>query len=556
MVRAFLSIAIVLLAAGCPRRGAAPSDAGGGGPTVLRCDGAGCPDADRGAIPVDGGEITIHLDAEPAILCDLVEHDAYGRWIVENQVQETLLFQDPWTGAIGPRLAERWEETPEALTLHLRAGVTWHDGQPFTAADALFTLEKARDPKVGADQRADLAPVRAVESPDPQTLVLRLGRPAPLLRQTLAHLAILPRHLYDGKDLRRAPTSRAPVGTGPFKFVRWKTGEELVLEANPAYWGGKPHLQRVTFRFIRDKAVALQLYRRGELDVMWRLPSPQAAAEVERDAALAGDRIFAWTPRAYYFVVWNTRRGPLGDARVRRALTMLTDRARFLQIAFAGRARPVTGPYPLGTASYAADVGAPPFDVKQARALLDEAGVKELSLTFLATTGSRTVEQLATLMKEDFARAGVKLEVASVDFPVLLERLRAHDFDVSALQWTISLEQDNYNMFHSSQAAGGQNYGAWASPEADQLLDEIRRTADDGARHQLDQALHRLIAREQPYTFLGSPEVQTLVRGRVRGLTPSTDGFSLARAWVAPLAPPSPSPPPPPSPPSEAKRAP
>src|SRR5206468_2624826 len=109
------------------------------------CGPTGCP-MDAAGVPHSGGELRVHVEAEPAILCDLVEHDVWSRWIMENQVAETLFFQDPWSGALSGRLAERWEATAAALTLHLRANVKWHDGAPFSADDVVFTLERARDP--------------------------------------------------------------------------------------------------------------------------------------------------------------------------------------------------------------------------------------------------------------------------------------------------------------------------------------------------------------------------------------------------------------------------
>jgi peptide/nickel transport system substrate-binding protein len=527
-MRRALAAVLLVTAWGCRR---APEPRAPAGPTVIECPESGCVLGDGPAR--DGGELRVHVEAEPAILCDLVEHDVWSRWIVENQVAETLFYQDPFTGAIGSRLAAKYEQVEKSLTLHLREGVTWHDGQPFGAADVVFTLERARDPAVGADQAADLAAVSAIRAPDDKTVVLELERPAPFLRQALAHISILPEHAYRGLDLRKAPASRAPIGTGPFRFAAWRPGEELVIERNLNYWGPRAHLDRIRFRVVRDRQVAYELYKRGELDVMWRLP-PGRLDEARSDARLTGHRLLAWVMRTYFFVVWNTRRGPLADPRVRRALTMLIDRARFTQIAFGGHARPVTGPYPPNTPSYEPSLHPWPYDPNAARALLAEAGVKSLKLTFLTTAGSRTVEQLATLMKEDLARAGVELDVATVDFAVQLDRLRHHAFDASALQWTMSLEQDNYTMFHSSQADAGQNYGAWKNPDADALLDQIRAAADDGARHALDRRFHALVHREQPYTFLSAPEVQTLEGPRVRGLRPSTDGFNFAEAWIAP----------------------
>jgi peptide/nickel transport system substrate-binding protein len=545
-MRACIVLAPLVVAAatvsGCKRAAVQPRPDGGAAaasvvvrtdaPTLVACAASGCP-ADEAGPSRDGGELVVHVEAEPAILCDLVEHDAWSRWIVENQVVETLLFQDPWTGKISPRLAAAFDATPDALTLHLRPGLKWHDGQPFSAADVAFTIGRARDPAVGADQRSDFDPVAAVETPDANTVVLKLTRPAPFLKQALAHLGILPEHLYKGKDLRRAEASRAPVGTGPFRFVSWRQGEELVLERNPDYWGEKAHLARIRFRFVRDREVAFELYRRGEIDVLWQVPATHFD-EVRNDAKLAGHRLLTWTPRAYFFVVWNTERGRLGDPRVRRALTMLTDRRRFEQVAFGGHARPITGPYAPGTPSYDATIAPWPYDPAAAKKLLDEAGVKTMKLTLLVYGASRSAEQLGTLMKEDFAKAGITLELATVDFAVQLDRLRRHAFDASPLQWTMALEQDNYQLFHSSQAAGGQNFGSWKSPAADALLDEIRRTLDDDARHALDRKLHRLVHDEQPYTFVSMREVETLLRPRVHGLLPSQDGFTFARAWVAP----------------------
>ncbi len=200
-------LCVAVAAIGCQRpRATAHSDGGaagsGGagsavvtvqpnGPVLVQCPATGCPPDDAGP-PRDGGELIVHVEAEPAILCDLVEHDAWSRWIVENQVVETLLFQDPWSGAITPRLAGKYEATAEALTLHLRPSLKWHDGVPFSAADVVFTIGRARDPAVGADQRSDFEPVTAVETPDDNTVILRLSRPAPFLPQALAHLAILP----------------------------------------------------------------------------------------------------------------------------------------------------------------------------------------------------------------------------------------------------------------------------------------------------------------------------------------------------------------------------
>jgi peptide/nickel transport system substrate-binding protein len=255
----------------------------------------------------------------------------------------------------------------------------------------------------------------------------------------------------------------------------------------------------------------------------------------------------AWRLPTYSFVVWNLRRPGLGDRRVRQALAMLTDRARYLQVAYRGRAQPVTGPYPLDSPSYDRTVAPWPYDPARARQLLDEAGAvdsdgdglrevngKPLRIAFLLAAGSKTLEPLATMMQEDFRKAGVALDLQPTEWATLLDRLRKHAFDAAALQWNMQAVQDNTHEFHSAEAAGGQNYGGFKSPEADRLLDALQRTPPGPARVALDHELHRLLHVEQPYVFLGCPEVDSLVSNRLHGFSPSQDGLGFPGMWLDP----------------------
>ncbi len=529
---AILCCLLVGAAAGaCGRDRSRPPAAVAAGPTVVRCGDEGCPADTRPARP--GGALRVHVDAEPGGLCDLVNHEAWVRWIVENQVMETLVEQSPQSGALAPRLAERWESVGEGTTrrivFHLREGARFHDGHPLTAADVAFTLELARDPKLAADQRSDLLPVTRVEAVDAHTVALAVPTPAPFLLQALAHIAIYPKHLLAGVDLRSAPFCRAPVGSGPFRFSAWQSGVSLVLLRNEAYPGAHPALERLDFRFVRDRQAAWLLYQRGELDVMWRLP-PGAAQAAERDPKLAGHRLYRHTPRAFFFVLWNVARPALATPAVRAALGRLVDLPRLVEVAFAGRARPHSGPYVAGTPSYDPSIAPWPYEPAAAQAALAALPERPRTLSFLSTAGSIAVEQLATLMEEDLRRAGVALRIEKLDFAQVLERLRTHDFDVAALQLTLALEQDNHGLFHSS-ARGEQNWAGFADAEVDALLDRIRGTEDPAERHALDRRLHRALHERGPMSFLVAPEVDTAVAAGVGGVRPSSDGLDLERAF-------------------------
>ncbi len=507
------------------------------GPRLVVCEEAGC--VSPGKAGAGGGTLRVAVDAEPSVLCDLVEHDVWSRWIAENWINETLIEQEPRSGAYGPRLAAKftWSADRKTLDLSLVEAARWHDGKPFVADDVAATLRFIRDPKSGADQKSDLEAVTKVEVTGPHGVRLHLARPAPFLLQALAHLTIWPAHLLAGLDpakLKQAPLVRAPIGTGPYRFAAWSSGVEIVLERNPQYWGPPPSIDKLVFRIVPDRGVALMLMKRGELDVLWRLP-PGRRAEVLADPELSPFSVYEWTPRAYYFLVYNVRDPALADPRVRQAIDRLIDRPRFSQVAFAGRAPLVTGPYVRGSASYDRTVGAPTRDLEAARALLLAAGVTRLDLQFLATAGSRTVEQLATGLLRDLqplAADGVTLAIENVDFATQLERLRRGTFQLSALQLTVAREQDNYNLFHSSQARGGQNYAGLSDPEVDKLLDQIRATADDDQRHALERQLHRRLAALLPFSFLVSAPVETLIGPRVRGLVPGNDGFDYRQAGI------------------------
>ena len=525
------------------------SDAPRAGTGIARVERPG-PASGPEAGPRDGGTLRVHVEAEPSSLNPLVEHDAWTMWITLGAVYDPLLRQ-AGNGAFSPSLATAWA-TPDDHTvrLSLRPGVTWHDGRPFTADDVIATFDRLRDPSASPDARADFADLVSVEKAAPLEVVLRFSRPAPLVLQSLSHLAILPAHRFRpddilGGDLRRAPASRAPVGTGPFRFVEWSAGDRIVLARSPSYWGARAHVERVELVVVRDRDAAFERFRRGQLDVLWQL-TPSQVQRVTEDPSLAAGRMVAWHLPRYSFVVWNLARPGLGDRRVRQALSMLIDRRRYLDVAFHGRATAVTGPYPIESPSYDASIRPWPFDPARARALLDQAGVRDsdgdgvrdldgkpLRLAFLLTAGSRTLEPLVTLMQDDFRRSGILLDVVPTEWAVLLDRLRKHDFDAAALQWVMQPIQDNYTLFHSTQAERGQNYGSFASPAADRLLEELRRSPPGAQRVQLDHAFHRLIHEEQPYTFLGSPEVDSWVSPRVRDFAPGAAGLGLAELWLS-----------------------
>ena len=244
--------------------------------------------------------------------------------------------------------------------------------------------------------------------------------------------------------------------------------------------------------------------------------------------------MLVWTPKAYLL---RRLQHPQGAAR-RRARATRADPAHRSRVVHPARRFSATPahhrPLSAGHAVLRRSPGAPGPTIPRRRARsCEQAGVKSLKLTFLLTAGSRTVEQLATLLKEDFARAGIELEVATVDFAVQLDRLRHHAFDVSALQWTMQLEQDNYPLFHSSQAERGaelrrlsQRRGRRA-PRPDPP-DRRRRPSATSSTPPCTSASTTI----SPTPFWPRPRCRPWRRRACTACRPSTDGFNFAEAWV------------------------
>ncbi len=485
--------------------------------------------------------LRLHMEAEPPTLNPLVEHDAWTTWLALDAFYDPLVRQDPATAALSPGLALRWQQPDErTVILTLRRGVKWHDGKPFSATDVLATLARLHEPGIAAELQSEFADLEPVERVGDDTVILHFRRPDPLALSNLSQLPILPAHQLAAGDLRMQPLARTPVGTGPFRFLEWRTGESIRLARNERYWGAPAQIAEIELRIVRDAEAAWELARRGEIDLLWRLSPAQA----DRAALPPGFHVHRWHLPSYSFVVWNLQRPGLGDVRVRQALALAADRARYLKVAFHGRARPITGPYPLDSPSYDRTVAGWPHDPVRARRLLDEAGIRgdglrrwkeqPFRLTFLLLAGSQTLTPLATMLQEDLRRVGVELEIVPVDWATLLDRLRKHDFDAAALQWMMRTPPDNSHEFHSSESAGGQNYGSFRNAEVDQLIDQLKHTAPGPARVALDHQLHQLLDREQPYLFLGCPEIHSLVAERLHGYAPSAAGLSLARLSVSP----------------------
>lgn len=449
-----------------------------------------------------------------------------------------------------PRLAEGWEFSQQhhVLTFSLRHGVRWHDGHPFTADDVVYTYELAMDPEVGAGRYASLfTGVESVTALDSQTVQVTYTEPNVAALQGWEALLLMPRHHAD-----EDPAARTVVGTGPFRLLRWKTGQELTLAANDDYWGRRPHLQRIVFRIIPQAHTAFEALRAGEIDLT-RVQSADwpAAAGLPQDGALA----FLRFQRLHLtYIAWNgDGSNPFfQDARVRRAMTHAVDRQGFIRTVLNGLGRVATSTIMPGTWAYRADSQPLAYDLDVAAHLLDEAGWSDhdgdgvrdrdgvaFRFTMFLYNQNSNARQLAQLLQAALRGLGVEMEIRALDLVTFLEYMNSRHFQAQLSSTTLDSDPDPFDFWHSSQTPHGANRSGYINDEMDTLCEEGRREFDPQRRAQLYARVQELLQRDQPFTFLWHPDLIVGYHRRLRGIEAGPLGiwkwYPSTLQWWVPL---------------------
>jgi peptide/nickel transport system substrate-binding protein len=384
-----------------------------------------------------------------------------------------------------------------------------------TAADVLLSHRAASSPDVawaGLDTKEFIADVSAS---DPHTVVYRFARATPYGLMDAVEGNILPAHVFESTPLSEWPKSaflEASVTGGPFLLKHHERGALLELVRNPSsLMAPLPRLDAVTFRIIPDEETLLNELMLGGIDVMENVP-PRAAARVEASPRL---RLVHVPDLSYTFICWNTARPLFSDARVRRALTMAIDRDSIIEGLLPGIGRPASGPVLSFLWAHDPDLTPLPFDPEGARRLLAEAGWADRDgegvidrdgrpFRFELETDQASGQRgdVARMVVAQLGAVGVVVVPRLFETGTFIARHEAHDFDAFVGSWRESTKVDLKSNFHSTSIRGGYNYGGYASPELDRLIDRARAEPDPGAERALWIAAQRIVARDQPYTFL------------------------------------------------------
>ncbi|SEE27807.1 ABC transporter substrate-binding protein [Ruania alba] len=355
--------------------------------------------------PVDGGTLTIGRLGDVLSLDG--NHIRANNYLLLNNVYDRLIEYDEDLEP-HPSLAESWEVNDDytQVTFDLREDVTFHDGKPLTAADVVYTIERVRDPEVGATQLSGLSNlITDMETPDDYTLSLTLSQPTPGIFDMFNFMAIVDQETVEGPDAEQTAN-----GTGPYELEDWSPGNSLTLIKNEGFWGEEPLLDRIETTVVGDAQSLATQVESGAINVAEGIVATDASRLEGQGIEVVND------PVDMFYITANTTSDALSDARVRQAINYAIDRERFASEVMEGYVEPTSIFWP--TRSPAHDEQAARTydqDLNRAEQLLAEAGAEDLEIEIVTNASFPELEDMATILQADLAEIGVELTVRSVE---------------------------------------------------------------------------------------------------------------------------------------------
>jgi len=479
------------------------------------------------------GDIGDASNLIPLLASDTASHNICG------MIYNGLVKYDKDMNVVGD-LTESWDISQNGLviTFHLRKGIKWHDGRPFTSADVLYTYQITVDPKTPTAYAGDFLKVKKAEALDDYTFRVTYDKPfAPALISWSS--AIVPRHLLAGKDITKSPLSRHPIGTGPYKFREWVTGQKIVLVSNPDYFEGQPYIDGRITRIIPDTATMFLELRAQNIGMMGLTPL-QYTRQTENNLFKNNFNKYRYLSFAYTYLGYNLKNPLFADKRTRQAISYAINKNEIINGVLLNFGKPANGPYKPGTWAYNDKVKIYDYNPQKARELLREAGWvkqnkdgilekdgKPFVFEIVVNQGNETRQKCAEIIQRQLKEIGISVKIRVLEWSSFVtDFINKRRFDAVILGWTIPLDPDAYDVWHSSKTAPEElNFISYNNPEVDDMLEKGRSTFNQKERKKYYDRFQEILAEDQPYTFLYVPEALVIVHKRFRGIEPAAIGL-------------------------------
>lgn len=501
--------------------------------------------------PEPGGTLVDAMAGEPSGLIPMIAGESAASAIA-GHIFNSLLKYDRNLEPEG-ELAKSWQVSKDqrTITFRLKPALKWADGAPLTSADVLFTWQLVTDDKTRTPYAADYKLVSKAEAPDPLTFRVTYAKPYAPALDSWAGLQILPKHLLADQDINNTPFARKPIGSHYYQLESWNNGEHISLTRNPHATQGPPKIDRLVSRFIPDPASQFLELMADNLDVMNLNPIQYARIVPARPELTKKIALYKELGNGYTYLGFNLKHAPFDDARVRQAINYAIDKQELIDGVLLGLGEPVAAPYKPGTRWVNPRLKPYSYDPEKARQLLRQAGFEDHDgdgildrngkpLAFeILTNQNKQREMSAVLIQRRLKDIGIDVRIRVLEWASFLGRyIKTGDFDAVVLGWSLSLDPDQYGIWHSSQTKPGQfNFINYSNPRVDKLLEQGRLELNPAKRMKIYHEFSRILLEDSPIVYLyegyGLPAIHKRVHGIDNPAPPAGIGHN-SHEWYIP----------------------
>ena len=478
-----------------------------------------------------GGTLVNAMAGEPSNLIAMVAGDSASSAIAGNIFNSLIKYDENLNYA--PDLAESWKisNNQKTITFTLKKNLKWSDGLPLTSEDVLFTWKLITNPTTRTPYGSDYQLVKEASAPDALTFKITYASSYAPALDTWTALHILPKHILKDEDINKTFFSRKPTGSSYYKLDEWISGQQVVLKASDNSTLGPPSIKKLISRIIPDTSSQFLELTADNIDLMNINPIQYQRVFPARKDLQQKIALYKELGNGYTYLGFNLKKAPFNDIRVRQALNFAIDKDEVIKGVLLGLGESISSPYKPGTRWNNPNLSPYPYKPKKALELLSEAGFIKNNDGLLVKNGkplkfeiitnqNKQREMTAVLIQRRLQEIGVEVSIRVIEWASFVNRfIKTGDFDVVVLGWGLSLDPDQFNIWHSSQQGPGQfNFLGYENKKVDKLLELGRKELNPQKREKIYHQFSKYLLEDSPIVYLYAGYGLSAVHKRVKGI--------------------------------------
>ena len=498
----------------------------------------------------EGGEIINAMIGEPSNLVAMIAGDSASSAIAANIFNTLIKYDENLNHA--PELASQWiiSDDQKTITFKLKENLFWADGTPLTSDDVLFTWRLVTDPNTRTPYASDYLLVKDAQTPNKQTFTVTYEQNYAPALDTWASLQILPKHVLKDEDINNTFFSRKPTGSGYYQLDQWINGQQVTLKRNKNSTQGQALIEKLTSRIIPDTSSQFLELIADNIDLMNINPIQYQRVFPSREDLKQKIGLYKELGNGYTYLGFNLKQAPFNDPKVRQAMNYAINKEEIIKGVLLGLGEAIASPYKPGTRWDNESLSPYPYDPSKALALLKEAGYERNPAGILVKDGkpfefeiltnqNKQREMTAVLVQRRLKEIGIDVKIRVLEWASFINRfIKTGDFKAVVLGWSLSLDPDQFNIWHSSQQGPGQfNFVGYENPRVDELLELGRRELDNDKREEIYHEFSKLLLEDSPIVYLYAGYGLSAINKRVQGIkkpAPPAGIYQNSYEWFIP----------------------